>query len=209
MGINEFLKKLIIKNDLFLSGHYESSHNISVRDWIDLERLFSMNMDEFITPLTDGIYAMNVIKEDTCILGVNYYGAILSAILGYKYGISFSYYFDKSNIVDSSEKVVQGIEKYKTLFLITDVVVYGSTIVDVIQELIVKEVIDENVEIDLLVLFERKINQDYIPNTFICKNIRKIYVLNDDFNIEICNKNRSLCIFRNNETMNKYKKKIL
>jgi orotate phosphoribosyltransferase-like protein len=207
---------------LFKSGHYRLDAFHSVRDWIDLDGLFRYEVryktywNKF--PGNDenrravGNYSLdseifsdddlkNIIKPKKTIIGINHYGAILAALLGYKYGKPFAYLFDSGKFVDAIEKEINSIEKDGILFII-DVVVFGDTLCKVLDVMLEKGVLDENSKIDVLILFERRYKKYGKPDEkyelskiYSRKIIHKVYVINDRFNIELCNKSRNECLF--------------
>lgn len=177
------------------------NENISARDWINLENLFALNNELFIDPVVDCLAkAINFSAKGKCIVGINHYGAILASIIGYKYEVPFTYYFDDKKIVDISEKETGNLCK-KELILIVDVMVSGNTICDVINYMFAEGIIDTETRLEIVVLFERKRKMNYYSNAYGNIHIKKIHVLNDDFEIEICNKKKDKCIFRKNGKM--------
>lgn len=181
------------------------TENVSARDWIDLDGLFSLPNDSFFDPIITSLNK-DVINqnENTFIIGINYYGAIFSAIIGYRYDIPFTYCFDKRKIVNEFEREMKNFDytKFQRILLVADAMVYGNTICELINKM------GEDIPVDILVLFERQIKEDYYSKIYGEFKIRDIYVLNDSFPIEICGKKMSDCIFRNNAKMNKYRKQI-
>lgn len=192
---------MVIERGLLLSGHFKLSETLSARDWINLEAIFSLPYDKFIDPISIFIRdIVNFSEGDICIIGVNYYGAILASILGYKYEVPFTYCFDDKKIVDSSEKEIRKIEAKKVYFII-DVMVTGDTICNLIWDMYNRGIIDYEADIELIVLFERKKEKGFYAKAYSNEKVKKIHVLNDDFEIEICNKRKEECFFRN-EYMN-------
>jgi len=177
------------------------NENISARDWINLENLFALDNNRFIDPIVDCLAkTIDFSKEGKCIVGINHYGAILASILGYKFEVPFTYYFDEKKIVDISEKETGNLGK-KELILIVDVMVSGNTICDVINYLFAEKIIDRETRLEIVVLFERKMGENYYSKAYGNIHIKKIHVLNDNFEIEICNKKKDECIFRMNGKM--------
>lgn len=150
----------------------------------------------------EGIISDEEVKSVICskktIIGINHYGAILAALLGYKYKKSFAYIFDSEKIVDTLEREINNVDK-NGIILIIDVVVFGDSLSKVLDRMEEKSLIDESIGVDVLVLFERiyKRNSMYnLSKMYSSRFIKKIFIVNDSFDIEICNKNRDECIFR-------------
>lgn len=198
---NEFLYMLVRQNKLFISGHFGLNKMHSARDWINLERLFALEQDDFIDPVTDVIHRV-ILKpnnisntaEKLALIGFDYYGAILASVIGYKYYIPFTYCFREQSIVDEIEKEMQHINADR-IVIITDVIVYGTTICKFIDDLCNSRNIDQNTTIDIVTLFERKISADYFSKIYFQPWVKKIYILNNNFDIEICKKDKSKCLF--------------
>ena len=180
-----------------------------MRDWIDLEKLFAVGNNQFLEPITRFIYK-DILKqymennEKLALVGLNYYGAILASVIGYKYNLPFTYYFYDRSFVDEIENELQEI-KSNHLIIITDVMVYGKSICKLVNHLNKYKLLRSDTRIEIIVLFERKIESDYIAKAYLHPQIRKINILNDDFDIEICKKNRSNCLFVQNANICQYK----
>lgn len=166
-----------------------------------------MQPQDFIDPITDVIYRVilaPILKQidegKLTLIGFDYYGAILASVVGYKFNIPFTYCFREKSIVDEIEKEIQHINAQHIL-IITDVIVYGSTICKFVNNLFSNKGFDYKITVDVLTLFERKIAPDYFPKIYFQPRIRKIYVLNDDFDIEICKKDKKKCLFMKEECM--------
>ncbi len=189
---------------IFISGHFRLNESKSARDWINLERLFSLERSEFIDPVVEAIY--NEItknyqeKEGITLIGFNYYGAILASFIGYKYSIPFTYCFKDDSTVDEIENELHDIES-RQLIIISDVMVFGKTISKFVDNLCERNVINSETNIDLFVLFERKVDTDYIAYTYLQPMIKRIFILNDSFDIEICRKDRNKCLFVQNKDL--------
>lgn len=210
---NKYLYKLIIEEGIFLSGHYSINQKISARDWINLEKLFSLKRKKFIEPISSFIYEEILCKQqynadESALIGLNYYGAILASVIGYKYDLPFSYYFDDKKKVDDIENELQAIEN-KHLVIITDVMVWGKAVCKLVDKLCNDDTIQKNKKVDVIVLFERKINSTCNSRAYLCAEINNIYILNDDFDLEICKKEPQKCIFRQDEKMCQYKNKCV
>ena len=175
-----------------------------------MERLFAVDNSQFLEPITRVIYK-DILKqymkngEKIALVGLNYYGAILASVIGYKYNFPFTYYFHDRSFVDEIENELQEIES-NHLIIITDVMVFGKTICKLVDYLGKNNLLDDNTRIEIVVLFERKIESDYIAYAYLHPQIKEINILNDDFCIEICKKDRTKCLFVQNENMCQYKK---
>jgi len=190
------IKNLIIKENLFKSGHYEIDDKLSARDWVDIDGLFKLKKEDFIKPITEMLEPY-IIDQKT-IIGINYYGAVLASILGYKYKRPFTYFFDSNEVVDSLEREINNIDK-KGIVLVIDIVVFGNSLSRVIESLAEKQIINEKVGVDVIILFERspKVQKgQFLSKAYSNRFVRNIYTVDDNFNIELCNKNRDECIFR-------------
>lgn len=201
--VNKFLYDMVRDNNLFLSGHFRINSVKSVRDWINLEKLFAFKKDEFIKPISSAIYD-NILsgfnKEETVLIGFNYYGAILAAMIGYEYGFPFSYSFNEQSMVDNIENELQKMDA-KYIVIIADIIVFGNSIGRFVNYLYEKILTSKDVNTDIITLFERKVENVYIANTYLNHNIRSVHVLNDDFDVELCRKDRNKCLFLNDKNL--------
>lgn len=190
------IKKIIVDNNLFKSGHYQLDDKFSARDWIDLEGLFKLEKKEFIEPVTSQI--KDYVSDKKTVIGINYFGAVLASIIGYKYKKPFAYFFDGDKVVDSLEREINNIDQ-DGILLIMDVVVFGDALCRVTDSLFAKGIINEKTGVDCIILFERlykRKNKDHLSKAYSNKFIHNIYTIDDNFNIELCEKNRDECIFR-------------
>lgn len=199
---DDSLTNVVVHANLFKSGHYRLNRLYSVRDWIDLDGLFSYEKRGLIENLISDKQIQQIIESKKTIIGINHYGAILASLIGYKYGKAFAYVFDSEKTVDAVEREINSIEK-DGIILITDIIVFGDSLCKVLDVMNEKGIIDENSGIDVLVLFERiyKKSRNYkekynLSKVYSSKFIHRVYVINDSFDVELCNKNRSDCIFR-------------
>lgn len=149
-----------------------------------------------------------IIKSKKTIIGINHYGAILASLIGYKYGKPFAYVFDSNKNVDTFEREINHIEKDGILMII-DVVIFGDSLCKVLDNMSERGIIDEDNGVDVIVLFERiykkskKYKESYnLSKIYSNRFIHKIYVFNDNFDVELCTKNRKDCIFRNGISKN-------
>lgn len=199
---DDSLTDVVVCNNLFKSGHYRLDKIHSIRDWIDLDGLFSYEKRGFIETLISDKQIKKIIETKKTIIGINHYGAILAALIGYKYGKPFAYVFDSEKTVDAVEREINCIEK-DGIILITDVIVFGDSLCKVLDAMNEKGIIDENNGIDVIILFERiyKKSRKYkdrysLSKIYSSRFIHKVYVINDSFDVELCKKNRNECIFR-------------
>ena len=193
---------MVVCNNLFKSGHYSLDKIHSIRDWIDLDGLFSYEKRGFIETLISDEQIKKIIESKKTIIGINHYGAILAALIGYKYGKPFAYVFDSEKTVDTIEREINCIAK-DGIILITDVIVFGDSLCKVIDAMNKKGIIDEDNGVDIVILFERiyKKSRKYkdrysLSKIYSSRFIHKVYVINDSFDVELCKKNRKECIFR-------------
>lgn len=196
------MTEVIVHNNLFKSGHYRLDELHSVRDWIDLDGLFNYEKRGLIEELISDEKIKRIVDSKKTIIGINHYGAILAALIGYKYGKPFAYIFDSKKTVDSLEREINSIEK-EGILLVIDVVVFGDSLCKILEAMYEKKYIDESNGLDVLILFERfyknskKRGGRYnLSKIYSSKLIHKVYVINDDFDVELCNKNRVDCVFR-------------
>lgn len=200
---DDSLTEVVVCNNLFKSGHYRLDELHSIRDWIDLDGLFNYERRGVIETFISDKQIEQIIKSKKTIIGINHYGAILAALIGYKYERPFAYVFDSQKTVDALEREINCIEK-DGIILVIDVVVFGDSLCKVLDAMNEKGIIDERNGIDVIVLFERsyKKSRAYkggysISKIYSSRFIHKVYVINDSFDVELCKKNRKECIFRN------------
>ena len=196
------LDKVIIHNNLFKSGHYRLDALHSVRDWIDLGGLFSYEDGGAIKYLISNDKIKDIIISKETIIGINHYGAILAALIGYKYGKPFAYIFDSEKTVDALEREINQIET-TGIVLVTDVIVFGDSLCKVLDSMNERGIIDETNGVDVIVLFERiyKKSNNYrdrynLSKIYSSRFVHKVYVISDSFDVELCKKSREECIFR-------------
>ena len=202
LDCSEPLTEVILQNNLFKSGHYRLDEKYSVRDWIDLDGLFNCHEGVIRDIIIPNSQIKNIINSKKTIIGINHYGAILAALISYKYSKPFTYVFDSQKTVDALEREISNIDKDGILIVI-DVVVFGDSLCKVLDAMYSKGKIDAAKGVDVLILFERSYRQPEkygkkysLPKMYSSKLIHKIYVINNSFDVEICNKKRKDCIFR-------------
>lgn len=202
IGDKGTLTNVIVGKNWFRSGHYRLDALHSVRDWIDLDGLFNYEMRGLIETLISDEQIKRIIESKKTIIGINHYGAILAALIGYKYGKPFAYVFDSQKTVDALEREINGIEK-DGILLVIDVVVFGDSLCKMLDAMYEKKIIDESSGLDVMILFERvykkagKQNVRYnLSKIYSSELIHNVYVINDSFDVELCNKHRDDCIFR-------------
>lgn len=183
-----------------------------------MEKIFNIEEERFLEPMTELIYN-DIIKKiiadanigndrndkKTTIIGLNYYGAIFASVLGFKYSIPFTYYFYNKNRIDELENELHEINS-KKIIIITDVIVYGNSLKNLIDILNKNNLINSNTSIEIITIFERKNKEIGTSKIYFAPQVDSIYILNDTFDIEICDKNKDTCIFYNinNDGCNKF-----
>ena len=174
---------------------HDEDKKVVLRDRSNLERLFALERKEFIDPLTEKIFEdiienqLESIKHGSIFfVGLNYYGAILASVIGYKYNIPFTYCFDDGNIVDEIENELHNM-KNNHLIIITDIMVTGKTIHSLVNSLCESKVVEKDTRIDVIVLFELKSKDSYVSMAYADTRIKSIYILNDDF-VDICERKK-------------------
>lgn len=192
---NEYIME-ITKSNFWTQGCFRINDDVATREWINLDGLFALPNEIFLDPIINNLKG-DVInpKEETLIIGVNYYGAIFSAIIGYRYEIPFTYCFDKRKFVSEFERDLKNFEctKYNRLLFVVDALVYGDTVYELVSKLSEKMDLVEDIKVDVLVLFERQIQKGKYTKIYTDFRIRYIYVLNEDFAFKICKE--SECIY--------------
>lgn len=144
----------------------------------------------------------HIVESKKTIIGINHYGAILASLIGYKYGKPFAYIFDSKKNVDALEREINSIEK-DGILLVIDVVVFGDSLCKILDAMYEKKIIDNTNGIDVMILFERFCKKSYkqkvtynLSKIYSSELIHNVYVINDSFDVELCNKSRTDCIFR-------------
>ena len=203
LPVNEFLSNLVKNEKAFISGHFQLNGTMSARDWINLERLFAVKNDRFIDPITEIMYKHVIRKykradKEIVLVGLNYYGAILASVLGYRYYVPFTYYFHDKDSIDEIENEIREI-KSRTVIIITDVIVFGKSACGLVDHLEEIKGVDDETKYYLVSLFERKADMEYLPFVYSHPKIAEINILNDEYDIEICQRNAGECIFIRNE----------
>ena len=200
LDFDDGLTNLIVNNNLLRSGHFRLDELYSVRDWIDLDGLFSYELKGAVEAIISNEKIKTIIEAKKTIIGINHYGAILAALIGYKYGKPFAYVFDSQKMVDTLEREIGNIEK-DGILLVIDVVVFGDSLCKILDAMYEKRIIDETNGTDVLIFFERFYKKSdktryNLSKLYSKKLIHNVYVINDKFDVEICNKRREDCIFR-------------
>lgn len=171
------LESIVKKNELL-----EGDNN-----WINLERLFSLKDQCFIEPVSRDIYDRILQREDygrgQMLIGVDYYGAIVAAVIGYKFDIPFTYCFDETRYVDDIEREIEDIENLEKmdLIVITDVVNSGRRIGRLLNTLYNKNIVSVEKKLDVIALFERKTKTGELSELYGNPLIRRIIILSNPF----------------------------
>lgn len=142
-------------------------------------------------------------NEAYTLIGIDSHGLLLASIIAFKTGLPFSYLIpnkSKSHATDS-EKKIEIIKK--KVIIVTDVIVSFNTVNEAVEELINKRIVDSDSIEFIFSIFHRPMIFN-IPKHEFCakydvlcnKFTSKLFVLNNSFSIEVCNKDK--CIFRDN-----------
>lgn len=170
------LKQIVEENDILQRE----------KNWINLERLFSLQDQCFMEPISRDVYECILQKASSdngkMLIGVDYYGAILAAVIGYKFDIPFTYCFDADRYVDDIEKEIEDVENLETLdlYIITDVVVSGRRVGRLLDILYSKGILDDMRKVDVIALFERR-GEGGLSELYKNPLVRNLYIFDDSF----------------------------
>jgi hypothetical protein len=184
-----------LQEKLLQSGHYEISGDLRVRDWIDTSKL--LYKQEYLKKIIRGlIKAVSALEGPLLFIGIDFPGSILSAHLGILTGYPFTYVISNKNKDNFAKQEVNiEVNPQCKIILVTDVIVTGNTLYNVIDDLIKKyNLIPEKISLLLSVFYRNPIGCRV--KFYLDDYTEKIHYLNHDFDIEICGKKD--CLFKSN-----------
>ena len=196
------LEKAVYDLELIESGHFYLNKDKHAKDWIDtisllenhewLKQIIS-RFEEYLnqTKSTDKLY----------IIGIGFPGVLLSSALGNKMGFPFSYLIPKNEheLHVEMEKRIENVPELP-IVLITDVVVFGSTLNDLIESLKQKDNLDCSRIVNYLTVFYRYPYNDY--ESIQLDSLDGLVALNAKIDIEICKKSAHNCNLKNKSLIN-------
>jgi hypothetical protein len=170
-------------------------------DWINTTILLSTH--KFINQIIDKIVDYLGSTIDTgkkyYIIGEGFPGVVLSATLGYKMQMPFTYVIPQKDFsYHTSEEKNISIPIESEIILITDAIIYANTIESIITWLKKEHEVENSRIAKILTVFYRKplavhaMDESTISISPILGS--KIFCLNDSFPVEICTKKS--CIFK-------------
>lgn len=182
--MNERLEEFIDDRDLYQVGHFLLQGDLCARDWIDIDEVietegqFRHCIGEFVRH----IQKIMGEKEDYTIIGLDVRGMLIASRIAYILHRPFSYLVPaKSESSSTSEDNEYHVEGTGRLILVVDAVATYDTIQDVIGRYGIRDRVDAIYAI----FFRNTCGSTYVRQ--FPELVRKTYVLNDTFNIEIFN----------------------
>jgi hypothetical protein len=136
-GLSKDIKELVINENLLSVGHYQLNSIYCARDWIDTKEL--LNCSSLSDPIIHIFY--NHMKDTFCkerytIVGLDLVGAITAAQIGFMLQKPFTYVIPAHQYsqADAHEVYVPGIPEEHKIILVTDSIVTGHTVSQIIRE---------------------------------------------------------------------------
>ena len=182
------------------SGHFYVNETTHVRDWINTQKLLTIPeyLDRISQQFTEYIKSKGDLS-DLFILGESYPGIILSSSIALNLGTPFSYVIPEREFAyhNEQEKDINIPSNFKVI-IVTDAIMLGDTIKGIINWLKEKHNIDYSSILGILTIFVRSPKKpiDMEDFTFLQD---KIFPLNNNFEIEICESNPTNCMFKDHE----------
>ena len=196
------LEKIVFDLGLLESGHYYLKNDKHSKDWIDTITLLEshIHLNQITSKFEE--YLKEIFNDENIfIIGIGFPGVLLSSALGNKMGVPFSYLIPK-NEQDLHVEMEIRIEDIPNIpiVLITDVIVYGSTLNDLIDTINQKHNFDCTRIKSFLSVFYRFPFNDY--KSIQLDSLKGIAVLNNTMDIEICQKNIQKCNLKSKSLVN-------
>lgn len=201
--MNERLEEFIDDRDLYKVGHFLLQGDLCARDWIDIDEVietegqFRQCIGEFVRHI-QGVMGE---KEGYTVIGLDVRGMLIASRIAYILHRPFSYLVpaksESNSTSEDNECHVEGIDR---LVLVVDAVATYGTIQDVINRYGIRNRVDAIYAI----FFRNTCNSIYVRQ--FPELVKKTYVLNDSFSIEIFN-NRN-CKYKGDKKCKALNKKI-
>lgn len=181
--IGKKIKEFIDERNLFEVGHFKLHNNVCSRDWIlvdevlETQEVFKKCEAQFLLHIKNEME-----KEDKkcLIVGVDLGGILIASKLAYLLHLPYSYVVPLDSKRNSSTRELElHDESYDRVILITDVIATFETVKNIIEEYNLADKVSS-----IYALFFRNTED----GKYIIENqdlVKKTYVLNNDFNIEI------------------------
>jgi len=197
-GIEDQISNWVLQKDLLRSGHFKIGNEFRVRDWIDTQGL--LEDGKSLDYITD-VFASKMLELSSkkFIVGIDHYGLLIASVLGVKTNSPFSYVISErlaTSHIDKEKEII--IPPGHDIVIVTDAIITFNTVLSARKYLIDNYNISDESIIGIYSIFQR--------GTFLtCEGphcdatIKKVFVLNNAFPVEICNKTE--CVFVTN---NKY-----
>ena len=211
--INETSKKItdiVRKNKIVSTDILVEKSSCKYNHWIHIKELFTKDIEvnesnisvmdyiaeEILKELENNYYYKKY--ENKYIIGIDFYGALLSAAFSLKCKIPFSYIILDQ---DNQEKVYRRETKKEVaddvdelLILITDVYTTGNTISKTLKRLN-KEGIGKKYVILVSIFHRGPLYTPELLKLYNKQNIKSVIILNDACEYSVCNENEEDCPF--------------
>lgn len=200
------IENLVVNNNLLQDGHFFIDEKRFSRDWIDTNKILSNSvyLDEITSVFSSYIKSLDCDKSNLYVIGEGFPAIILASSLAFSNDLPLSYhiphqYKDQHQI---SEKQIR-ISNNNIILLITDVIVTGKTITNTIDTICKDNDISWDNFLNVFTIFVRP--PLFAEFNLSNKLIKKIVCLNKTLPIEICKKEKDMCLFhRYNIIRHKY-----
>lgn len=192
------ISRFIDEKNLYEVGHFKLHDNLCSRDWISIEEIITTEafFKKCEAQLLLHIQSLKDLGYDYIIIGVDFYGMLIASRLAFILKKPYTYVIPDFKESDSSVKETGfgiPLDQFDCALVITDVIVSYNTIINIMN----KYNIQSKTKAIYAVLF-----RDTNDHRFIIDNsemIKKTYVLNAKYNIEV-HKNND-CRFRSDEML--------
>lgn len=187
-NLSKNIEQWIEEKNAFHQGHFIINDSICSRDWIDTRDLLETvtYSESIIYELYKHINEERNPSKETILIGIDVEGALLASKLAILLGLNFTYVLPKvkSEISDLHDVAAELVENSNVIF-VTDVISQWRTIREIMSD---NKFDYENVDSIYSVLYRKPkyIHEDL--NQSSDELVKKTYVLNSSFNIEVVRK---------------------
>lgn len=194
LELSKKISEEVRERQLLKFGHYRLNDIYCARDWLNVMELVETReiSKKIVNAIVKHINARDL--DNIVILGMDMVGALLAARIAFALQKPMSYFVSLKNQQFNSEQDIEfKIQSDEKVVIITESIATFKTIEDAINEYGLSENVDS-----IYTVFYRKTQLSNLDNTY----VDKTFSLNNDFPIEIVEKNR--CIHKECLGTNRY-----
>lgn len=194
-NIEDQISNWVLQKDLLRSGHFKVGNEFRVRDWIDTQGL--LEDGKSLDYITD-VFASKMLElhSKKFIVGIDHYGLLIASVLGVKTNSPFSYVVSErlaaSHIIKEKEIIVP---PGHDIVIVTDAIITFNTVLSARKFLIDNYGIGDESIVGIYSIFQRGALLS-CEGSHCDSTIKKVFVLNNAFPVEICTKTE--CVFITN-----------